>query len=739
MLNSSIGSLLVPLVGLPAICLLTLYLRSFFDKIPPDEDFGLYFYYPFFGNRGVKLVSDLWPDFPFTIYYLYMAVARFYEPTIMAVRRSLSYFNFLLIGGVYCLVVNATHEPLLGLCGALIFGFYFSEPKTGTYFANTESLMLLTSIGAVFSTQLFLSSQNPTLLAFSGLLFGLGTILKPITIVHMSLFSVYLLFFRNVGAVYIAYFISIFFLPILICACVEHIRFGKDARTFWQQVQTRYSMTLTYRIGSGKITARLRENLVPIVRNSYFLWFSAIAVFFVLPTTPHIWTVWLLAEITLLFAQGVFWDYHFTPFIPILSALSASFFTLQGRVSSLTFTAGVALLIHDLLKRLFFLTHTSPKEQIQSFKKHEQLEYAPAIGSLIREHTEADERIFVWGHMVQVYLLSERAAEDSYLFYISPPYTSVHGKYFQHMLKRFRNKAPAFILLSRPDFNIRYLEELTGASYCLFRRFGQNMALYKRAPSIKRAFKSEAVDITKLTLDPGIFYNAAALALEKDEQEAAWKHIRELLKYKPMDAGGLFLLAIWLKKEKRYSSAILVFEKFLEQKPYNNMAHLELAKLYLDKYLESRKRTYAARVIKNIFAMSVATVPENYNILCDIEDAWCKIGRYNEAEEVFKKAARCGNGRLRCYYILGKMFLEKNKVKKALSCFESGLRQHISLIEEKDYLISILYNSGSILRQAGEISKAEAILKECIELCPEHKRAKEMLLNIPNCNKHMLQ
>jgi len=737
MLNSSVGSFLIPIVGLPAICFFTLYLRSFFDDLPPDEDLGFLFYYPFFKNRGVRLVSDLWPDFPLTIYYLYLAVARFYEPTIKAVRRSLSFFSFLLIGGVYFLVVNTTHEPVLGVCGALIFGFYFSEHNLGTYFANTESFMLLTNIGAVLSVQFFLSSQNPVLLVLSGLLLGVGTILKPITIVHMSFFSIYLLFFRSVEPVYIAYFVLIFFLPILLCACVEQIRFGKNAKTFWKQVQTRYRMTLTYRIGFSGISARLRENFVPILRNSYFLWFSATTVFFVLPTPP-LWIVWLLAETVLLFAQGVFWDYHFIAFIPLLSALSANFFGLYGIVSSLTISVGAALLIHDLLKRLFFLKRTSQEKQIKSLKKHAQLEYAPAIGKLIKENTKADERVFVWGHLVQVYILSERAAEDSYLFYISPPYASVHVEYFQHMFKRFREKPPAFILLSRPDFNIRYLEEVTGTSYCLFRRFGQNMALYKGYPTAKKALTSEEFDITKLTFDPGAFYNSAALALEKNNSKDAWKDIKELLKYKPMDAGGLFLLGILLKKEGEYSRAIAAFEKFLKQNPYDNMAHMELVKLYLNKYLESKERTYAARVIKNILAISVATAPKNYNILCEMEDAWCKVGRYNEAKEIFKRAVRCGNGRLRCYYILGKMFLEKSEVQNAISCFEEGLQQHKSLIEERDYLVSILYYSGSILRQAGEISKAEVMLKDCITLCPDHKRAKEILSDIPNRNKHML-
>jgi len=716
-----------------SIGVFTFFLRSFFNHLPPDEDFGFYFYYPFFRNKGVKLLSDFWSDFPFTLSYIYCLIAKFSSPTILSVRRFTSFFGLILLFSINFVVSHFMRDQAVGLYSALIFGFYLSEPHLGTYFANNENFMILPTMLGVACIEIFLfSGHSVVFIVLAGLFFGLGSLFKPVTVVHLSFFGVYL-FVKGISLSKLVCFFTIFFIPILIYALVEHIRFGKDAKRFWNQVRLRYQFTLTYRKGFKVSAQRLIENFLPIFKNSLFIWLFPPIILFMFHSYFSIWLVWLGAEFAVLVIQGVFWDYHFIPFIPVLSAISASFFVFYDKMPPFMSTFCIVLIFHDVLKRQRFLFRTSRREQILAFKKRDQLLYAPLIGKLVKEKSKPSDRILIWGPLVEVYLLSERKALDSFMFYIDPPYTYSQVVYLKELVAKIEKNPPVFFLLSRPDFNIKYLEKLAGVRYCFFKRFGNNINLYKFCGRVGEPCKNISTsDIYKLTKDPGLFYNAASAALEKmhnsTSEEDAWKNIVLLLQYKPLDVGALFLLGVWLKKKGKLEGAALVFEKFLKLKP-DRRAHIELGRLYLknegkENILKAAKH-FSAGIPENGF--------ENYDTLCDAGEAWNKLGSFDDGEKFLKRASEHSLGRMKCYYLLAKSWVSRDS-SKALYWFIKGLNQGIILSGEEMYRVSMLYHSSYILMGRGEVSKAISLLKECISLSPQHKKAKELLFEASGTN-----
>lgn len=160
---------------------------------------------------------------------------------------------------------------------------------------------------------------------------------------------------------------------------------------------------------------------------------------------------WLFAGITIIFLNGSFSHHQFLPLIPPLALLSAPAFSraMTGfRALATSARLSAAVLLVALL--MPFMVRTGQHAMFTGMAIRGMQEKDPwaKVSLYIQERSSPSDRIFVWGNVPAIYLLSERRAASRFLpttfLSISVPGTDFRGI----ILEELSRNSPKFFVLA---------------------------------------------------------------------------------------------------------------------------------------------------------------------------------------------------------------------------------------------------------------------------------------------------
>ena len=188
----------------------------------------------------------------------------------------------------------------------------------------------------------------------------------------------------------------------------------------------------------------------------------------------------------MLFLQRAFWMYHYIPLVHIFSILSAAalfkFYTIVGFHSqfiSILVTSVLSLLLFQNIyhRSRFFYLYRKDKRLID-FPKGDQYFFIPVVADYIKKNSSPEDFIYVWGSLIHLYILADRRSCEGFVYHYMRPYTKYHGPLFDEIIGGIIAKKPKFIVMSRPDFDMKTLKRITGLSYELQRVFFNRYRVY---------------------------------------------------------------------------------------------------------------------------------------------------------------------------------------------------------------------------------------------------------------------
>jgi dolichyl-phosphate-mannose-protein mannosyltransferase len=453
--------------------------------IPLERDEGEYAYAGQLILQGIppyKLAYNM--KFPGT-YAVYALIMSFFGQTIHAIHLGLLLINVATIALIF-LVGRRLINTIAGLTAAASYAVLSVSPSVLGLAAHATNFVVLSVLGGIL---LLLEGQRVTgseparrkefvRLFTSGLLFGIGTLMKQPGLLFIPFGTIYIIWNdlnRRLS-------LNRMLLRILIFVAGAVVPLGVTSLILWRAgvLDKFWFWTINY--------ARQYGSLVPLSQARQIFLRSANEV--VLTG----WPIWILAGIGALTAlwdrrvrasivflvgllffsalavcPGFFFRTHY--FILVLSAVSLlagaaiSNVTkvLQGRLMLIRFVPlvlfAVALSVPILLdKKIFF--EVSPNQACGLIYPENPFLESVRIGAYVREHTEPGDTIAVLGSEPEIYFYSHRHSATGYIYTygLMEPQKYAHQMQ-QEMIREIEDARPKYLIsvamgyswLRRPD------------------------------------------------------------------------------------------------------------------------------------------------------------------------------------------------------------------------------------------------------------------------------------------------
>jgi len=157
-----------------------------------------------------------------------------------------------------------------------------------------------------------------------------------------------------------------------------------------------------------------------------------------------------------------------------------------------------------------------------------------------------------------------------------------------------------------------------GMIYFKLGRFDEALALLKDAPDEDLPYN--------------VLNNLGAACIDSKAYDLAENYLKRSLELKPAYAEALKNLALLYKQQNRTEEAVVAFEKYLDQRPFDTDTRYDFA-LYLTKAGEWNKAAEELRILTR----DVTDVANLYILLARVET---KLGNDQAAIEAFRRAAQ---------------------------------------------------------------------------------------------------
>lgn len=745
---------------LTGIFLIGFMVRIPYVNFPIDLDFGFYTYLAYFRRRGVKFIRDFWGWYTPIIPYLYLLVGRLFGEDVKYVRYLSNFYNLLTILATF-MVTNYIFGQNEAIVAALIYAIFSASPYLGAHSCHAEGFYVLPVALAVFSIAHGLLTYELVYFLCAGGFIAVSFLLKVVSMVYfISILMFLLIQDYQRGALYfsIAFLSSI----VLYTVFIIWVYWGKN-RELWHQYKTRWMTCLGYTDDSlSGILRRFKFDFIHIWRESWsIILLAGVSFYFLTPQifnslTNQFLLIWVLSTVFILVSQRVFWMYHFIPLIQIVSILSALAIYFLVKDYRLIGLIGVlSILIPNFYNKINFYLLYQKDKRLPYFQNSDQLFYIPEIAKHIKERTKEDEYIYVWGPFVQIYRLADRMSCDGFLFYFVKPYKLMYAYLFDEIIGGIISKRPVYIVLSRPDFDINVLREITGIEYEVERVFFNRYRVYRLRGKVSKPtilFDMKQEDKIKWLeyLTPGSMnYRIDDYYLKKGMYNEAVREFEEGLKLNPADIWMKLGMAGLLREQKRYKDAFKLYQEI----EHNNR---EKEWLCLEKGITYREMGDMENAFKEF---------ENEERLYPKSDIYHQKGitnrmlrKYKEALKEFNKALAIDPRAEWVHHEMGITYREMGDMENAVkeleledklypgkavtqynlySVYEGNGRKGFAIngyyrfLENRDmsdnFKAGCYFHLGKIYMEDKKNSEAIKFFKRCLELIPEHKKAAEYL------------
>jgi hypothetical protein len=430
--------------------------------LPLERDEGEYAYMAQQLLQGVLPYTESQSmKFP-GIYIAYAGVLAIFGESPVAIHLSLLFLN-LATAFLLFLLGRDLFSPSAGVVAGVSFSILTLSPDLQGIWANSEHFLLLPALGGILLLQK--NQDKPARFFFSGLLLGIALLIKQHA-VFFCLFGVIQLGYKVLnnsqplksslkvfglfalgGIIPITFSATLYamtgnFSDFWFCTVqyaseyVSSISLSQGLELFKKHFGNilesnlpilLFSMLGLVRIFSSKNIRQEKKFLI-----SFFV-FSFLAITPGLYFRQHYFLLWM-PSFALLAGVG---------FESVVSKLSSSRFRTNVPIGILIFTLGLPILIQ---KEFFFtLPITEATRQTYSLNPFpESLE----IAKYIREHSQKDDRIAVFGSEPQIYFYAQRKSVTRYIYMY--PLMEKHSfarSMQEQMIREVKNSQPRFIVM----------------------------------------------------------------------------------------------------------------------------------------------------------------------------------------------------------------------------------------------------------------------------------------------------
>jgi 4-amino-4-deoxy-L-arabinose transferase-like glycosyltransferase len=518
--------------ALIAVLALTFYLRLLYFGQIIDADVGNLGYLAWRMAEGEVLIDIEGPGKPPLYPMLYALFIKLFGPSPLGLKMFGTIFVLLGVLAIYWLA-NQAYGKRIGLLAALLFGVFSSGPMVEGGTVNLETVLHLPYILAIALFLRASSSRRLRWYLLAGLSAALATLVKQVGGVLFLVFLCYGIsewwrrgpssakqwLFRylilGIGAL----------APVL--GAITYYQF--HGYTLYQLYDSMLGSNLRY-IQRGHEYMSLINSFIFrlefILQENSLLWVGA-----VLASAYLIWQIrrnrgqpsdqillwWAFWSFAVLWGSGFFFPHYFLQIISPFSVLAAygimkiwelpkslsplPRFLVQGGLMILLLVMVTIFIRADY--RYFFsfapLERTSSQHQvpkgvsllddIYNFVQHE-------IAKYVRDHTDSNETIYVWGISPQIFFLAQRRAATRYRnnYGISMLVTDNMDKplqtYSHTVMEDLRKSPPAYIVQIYPLGRFGELEAFVRDQYIMeenleFYTPPYKIHLYHRRPEMR--------------------------------------------------------------------------------------------------------------------------------------------------------------------------------------------------------------------------------------------------------------
>ena len=421
-----------------AIILLMAFIRYGLLDVPLERDEGEYAYGGQLILQGAPLYQQLYSMKLPGIYAAYAFILVLFGQTHTGIHFGLLIINSATIILVFFLAKRMI-DSLAAAVAAASFAILSINQSVQGLFANAEHFVILPVVGGVLLLLRALDEEQPRLLFFSGLLLGLGFLMKQHGVFFIAFGVLYILIdsllqlrqkaFMGQLALRCLLFIAGATAPYGLTCLIFYFSgwFGK----FWFWTVD-YARTYSTLHPKDLIWQSLRESVTRIIRSAPAIW--AIAG---IGLTSIIWcqqirsrAIFILLFTTfsiLAICPGFYFRSHY--FILVLPAAALlSGIAISAAVNIMPFSGSTVIkygipiflaaicLSATLYQQRYFLFQMTPEQVSRATYGFNPFPESIEIAEYVRSHTRKEDQIAVMGSEPQLYFYSGRRSASRYIY-----------------------------------------------------------------------------------------------------------------------------------------------------------------------------------------------------------------------------------------------------------------------------------------------------------------------------------
>jgi asparagine N-glycosylation enzyme membrane subunit Stt3 len=386
--------------------------------------------------------------------------------------RTAIHFGLLLLNAATIIVLfslgRRLYDDLTGVVAGASFAILSLSQSVQGIFANAEHFVILPAVGGMLLLLRAIESDRPRLLFWSGLLLGLGFLMKQHGAAFIAFAVVYLLYYelrqrpvlwRRLGSRYTLLSIGaagpfgLTFLVLLLAGVFQTF-------WFWTFVYAReYVTQVPFSMGLNNLKRQISE----IVGSSLLLW-----IFAGIGLTALVWDRkargrgMFVASFSIFSFLSIcpglyFRPHYFVLVLPAIALLAGIGVRSVGRLlksNSLTVKRGVPILLgvialsDSVYRQRVFLLELSPSMVSKTTYPREPFPESLEIARYIKEQTSRNDRIAVIGSEPQIYFYSGRRSASGYIYMY--PLMERHRyalRMQQEMIREIESAEPVFLIV----------------------------------------------------------------------------------------------------------------------------------------------------------------------------------------------------------------------------------------------------------------------------------------------------
>jgi hypothetical protein len=437
--------------------------------VPLERDEGEYAYGGQLILNGLLPYQDLYSMKLPGIYAVYAGIVALFGQTQTGIHVGLLLINSATIFMMFVLGRRLLN-PLAGLMAAACFAVLSVSQSVQGVFANAEHFVILPAVAGMVLLLKAVDENRAGLVFWSGLLFGIGFIIKQHGVFFIAFGGAYLLAAQMGARPFMwtrflsrcCLFVLGAMLPYAI-TCVIFISVGIfDKFWFWT---VKYALEYSSQMPLKNAWGAFKINVVDIIKSAPFIWVIA-----GIGLTSMVWdksarerwmfVVFFLAFSLLAICPGFYFRPHYFVFLlPAVGLLAGMGITglyhasLNARVKALKYVVPVlAFMIcaGSIWQERDFLFKMSPAQASRLMYGLNPFPESVKIGRFIRANTQKDDRIAVFGSEPQLFFYSGRRSATGYIYM----YPLMEGHEFalemqNQMIKEIKENRPEIIIFAK--------------------------------------------------------------------------------------------------------------------------------------------------------------------------------------------------------------------------------------------------------------------------------------------------